>query len=321
MATSMRTLRATRVTELPSNVDGWGVLTTTAGPRHDALILLGADPTMNSGSQKSAETSVARQAAPSAGRYQIRHALEAHLDTAEFTTDQEAFRYIQPLGNGAWILARAWPERHWNAELGDWHEADNAYIYTRDGDLIRSLFIGGGISALQATRSGEIWVGFSDEGVYRGPGPGYQGLICYDELGAVLFQYRDAAVPLGLPQIDDCYALNVGDAGDVWISYYRGFPLVLIRHRQIERYWSNFPVPFVSSLAVAGDWLLATRSKSLSGTTRTLLLVSLSDMSLEEVSVVEESGQSLDYIRAFGRADRLYLQTGSELFYISALDV
>jgi hypothetical protein len=102
------------------------------------------------------------------------------------------------------------------------------------------MCFGDGIQDVQITAGGEIWVSYSDEGVFGNygwglgsdsPPIGASGLVCFDTNAKKTWSYE---APVGLGPIDDCYALNVGREV-IWAYYYSDFPLVRIgRDRQIQ---------------------------------------------------------------------------------------
>ena len=121
--------------------------------------------------------------------------------------------YLQRLADG-WILCEA--------------RGGCAVIYNPQGKALGTFDLGDAIKDVLATGGGKIWVSYFDEEVY-GRGIGNQGAVCFDSSGRVIFKYFEFAEPLGLPFIDDCYAINVVSEDEVWLSYYSDFPLVGIR--------------------------------------------------------------------------------------------
>jgi hypothetical protein len=113
-----------------------------------------------------------------------------------------------------------------------------ARIFDKSGHkLLRTLDLGDASEDIQTTSAGHIWVSYFDEGVFGG-GIGQRGLVCFDASGNAIFRYADFAAQHNLPDISDCYALNVCD--DVWACYYTHFPLVCLREFQLERMWEGW---------------------------------------------------------------------------------
>ncbi len=106
------------------------------------------------------------------------------------------------------------------------------------GRLQRTLDLGDSGNDVQTTSDGHIWVSYSDEEVFGG-GVGQHGVVCFDSAGRAIFKYSEFADQNQLPRIDDCYAMNVVNAEEVWLSYYSdlsfcGAPYQL-RPRQNQR--------------------------------------------------------------------------------------
>lgn len=141
------------------------------------------------------------------------------------------------------------------------HE-QNTRIYRLDGSLARQFCLGDGIEHVQADAAGNLWVGYSDEGVFGNLGwgasdkdstpMGAAGLVCYDRYGRKLWQFKP---PDGLEYICDCYAVNVTN-GAVWACYYTDFPIVRIDRGKRVRAWIT-PLRGPRELAVSVDSVLA----------------------------------------------------------------
>lgn len=114
----------------------------------------------------------------------------------------------------------------------------NTMLYDAHGVVRRTFDLGDASEDLQTTADGRIWVSYFDEGVFGG-GIGRQGLVCFDSDGAPIFRYADYAEQHDLPMIADCYAMNVDEAGAVWLNYYTDFPLVQLRNFKAERVWKE----------------------------------------------------------------------------------
>jgi hypothetical protein len=100
---------------------------------------------------------------------------------------------------------------------------DNAHVYSRDGQRVRSFLLGDGI--------GNFGWGGPD-----GPEPfGAAGLLRADAAGIVQWRYEP---PEGLGTIDDCYALNVADDA-TWAYYYSDPPLVHVGLDESITAWST----------------------------------------------------------------------------------
>ncbi|WP_061297964.1 hypothetical protein [Herbidospora cretacea] len=103
--------------------------------------------------------------------------------------------------------------------------------------------LGDGIEHVQTTPSGEIWVGYFDEGIGgnfgwggpRGPEPiGASGLVRFSAGLERVWTFPEDP-PYG--GISDCYALNVAGE-DAWACYYMDFPVVRVSGDEVTA-WEN----------------------------------------------------------------------------------
>jgi hypothetical protein len=183
------------------------------------------------------------------------------------TSNSISTTFAQGFGN-EWLLADS--------------RGGNARFYSEDGSFIRSIGVGDAINDLQTTCDGLIWVSYFDEGVFGG-GIGANGLVCFAGDGEVRFGYAQLAEEVGLPHIDDCYALNVCP-DRVWASYYSAFPLICLRDFQLATRLE----PRVSCKA------FAIRDRNLICISKNLLLnVQLDTGKIEELDVIDSSGVPL----------------------------
>ena len=150
---------------------------------------------------------------------------------------------IQPLPGGRILISdsRAAIDRDSGAPL-----APSTWIYSPSGAAIASGSLGDGIEHMLTTPSGDIWVGYFDEGVYGGGAVEHHGLVRFSEdlVPQWLFPYGE------LEPIDDCYALNVSDE-IATAYYYSAFHLVRIAEGA-ARTWS-VGVPGASHVLFAED--------------------------------------------------------------------
>ena len=165
----------------------------------------------------------------------------AIFETAPLRTWMSSGR---PLGED-FLLTGAWP-------FGDFQ---TGCVVGAGGAVRRTIDLGGGIEDVQVA-DGEIWVSYFDEGVFR---RGEPGLACFDEKGSRTFSFRDVAItrPESLvPDIADCYALNVVAPADVWLYYYTEFPLVHLRGRDVDGCWMPTPVRGAKAVAVREPYVV-----------------------------------------------------------------
>ena len=142
--------------------------------------------------------------------------------TSEMKTDR--------LPDGRWLTVETFC-----LQRGD----SNVRLYRPDGTLDFSFPVGDGVEHVACAADGTIWVSYMDQGVYgammrQPPGPGHDGLVCFNAQGEPLWGFNSASHAV---KITDCYAMTV-KAGDVWICPYTDFPIVQIADGSI-RHWKN----------------------------------------------------------------------------------
>jgi hypothetical protein len=168
------------------------------------------------------------------------------------------------------------------------------------------------------TPGGVAWIGYDDDTVAHrrlgdeNPSPPWDsGLVALNSHGEVLFDFdRLGTGPNHQLPFSDCYALNVVDDHEVWVYYWQQFSLVRLVDYQITWRWDTIPVRFAEAFAVANDYeprntvLLAALAPSLSVLNR----VYFDSLHTEQLTPVRASGERIQYVEAFGRADHLYLR-------------
>ncbi|MFD1147185.1 hypothetical protein [Saccharothrix hoggarensis] len=144
--------------------------------------------------------------------------------------------HVQPLPGDRFLVVGA--RNRWTADGVE----DNAHVVDPAGGVVRTALFGDGVAHVAATPSGQVWVGYSDEGVYGNFGWGGPGPAPVGGSGLVRFG-RDLTPTWAYPHdgdfdgIDDCYALNV--AGETaWTCYYSEFPVVRVDGDRVTG-WEN----------------------------------------------------------------------------------
>ena len=174
--------------------------------------------------------SLARQPYPATVIHSVDTDIVVSFDIAEVTA---AHPHIQPLAGSRILIVAA------RCFYVDGAGEENATIYRADGQVERRMVFGDGINAVQVSRGQQIWVSYSDEGIFGNFGwrepIGRDGLLCFDTDGKIIWRFHP---PDGSDQICDCYALNVANRA-VWAYYYTDFPVVRIAgDKQIDM-WTN----------------------------------------------------------------------------------
>lgn len=125
--------------------------------------------------------------------------------------------FIRPLGDYFLLLdARCWYHSKDNIER-------NALIVDEHGTNVNQLCFGDGIEHCITTADMKIITSYFDEGIFGNLGwddpIGSCGLIMWDCNGNIVWQNTKYS-------IDDCYALNMDNKGNLWFYYYDEFNLV-----------------------------------------------------------------------------------------------
>lgn len=176
-------------------------------------------------------------------------------------------------------------------------------VVNADGIVQRTIDLGVGIEDVQIADH-EIWVSYFDEGVFSDRGE--PGLACFDWTGSRTFSFREveSTGPESLvPDIADCYALNVIAPADVWLYYYTEFPLVHLRGRHVEGVWMPTPVTGAQAVAVREPYVVFLGDY---GSTSSALRYDLRTRAVKELRSVAGSGDDLNG-RRFARGSRTYV--------------
>jgi hypothetical protein len=198
--------------------------------------------------------------------------------------------------------------------LGD-ARGGRAVIYDEHGQVRGEMDLGDANEDLQTTSDGRIWVSYFDEGVFGG-GIGSAGMVCFDETGTPIFKYAEFAERHNLPPIFDCYAMNVVNGDEVWLSYYSAFPLVCIKHFELDRAWMEFGC-LEGAFALVNGGIISSKCYTRVHNEPTQLfrwtLVNASQR--EDLKPLDEFGNVIGSpFEVAARAGSLYLRTDSALY-------
>jgi hypothetical protein len=211
--------------------------------------------------------------------------------------------HVQPFGEG-WLLGEA--------------RGGRAGVYDGAGRPVGTLDLGDASNDVQTTSKGDIWVSYFDEGVFGG-GIGGHGVVCFDSAARPIFKYSEFAEQNQLPFIADCYAMNVVNDEEVWLSYYTDFPLVSVRNFRLGHISKEFGC-MDRAFALLGETVVFpkcyTRSEGKSQLLRRVLLDSGQSETLE---AVDEAGVFIDGLfTAAARGPHFYLYTETALYQLKA---
>lgn len=207
--------------------------------------------------------------------------------------------HVQRFGEG-WLLGEG--------------RGGRADICDKKGRSQRTLDLGDASNDVQTTSNGHIWVSYFDEGVFGG-GIGRHGVVCFDSAGQPIFKYSDFAEQNQLPFIDDCYAMNVVNEEEVWLSYYSDFPLISIKNFQLDRAWKDFGC-MDRAFAVAGETVIFQKCYTRrEGKSQLLRCCMSASAQTEPLHAVDEKGAAIQGLfTAVARGPNFYLLTESALY-------
>jgi hypothetical protein len=207
--------------------------------------------------------------------------------------------HVQPFGKG-WLLGEA--------------RGGRADVYDGAGQPRRSFDLGDASNDVQTTPNGHIWVSYFDEGVF-GHGLGSHGVVCFDSKGEPIFKYSEFAEENQLPFVADCYAMNVVNEQDVWLSYYTDFPLVSMKNFRLHRIWKDFGC-MDRAFALDGGSVVFPKCYTRREGKPQLLRRTLADSAKAELlDMIDEAGVSLGGLfTAVARGPHFYLLTETALY-------
>lgn len=299
MSKSNNTIKVRRLFGISEVVGDRHLIALTVGP-HLNPVALSLEQPPDYRIERPGWASFPKRRADRPNRFRIHHRTGDGWQALDLPETDENYHAVQPIGSDEWLLVRGRAQ-------GD--DDRNAHVYDAAGRHVRSFHAGDGIQDVQATEDGRIWVSFFDEGVFGNTKLGGAGLVCLDARGRCLFRFTDV-LGGGVPDICDCYALNVVSDREVWLCYYTDFPLVRLVDGQVADFWPGLPVSGSSGFAVEGDMALFAGGYE---DREFLFLVRLGEKRVLKVRPTDEQGRPLTKFTAFGRGGRLLLQTDEAL--------
>ncbi|MEW2507824.1 hypothetical protein AB0878_45925 [Amycolatopsis sp. NPDC047767] len=232
-----------------------------------------------------------------------------------------AHPHVQPLPDGRTLIVGA--RCRWREGGPD----RNAIVFDADGTPVIEQTLGDGIEHVAATRRGEIWAGYFDEGVFGNYGWGGEnadeplgdhGLNRFSADLTLTWRFRPPD-DHGSWGISDCYALNV-DGDTAWTCHYTDFPVVRIRDGEVTG-WHN-DVHGARALAVGGSRVVFYGGY---GAERDRLVVGvLGDDRVHvtgEYRLVRPDGRELPAVRAIGRGPDLHVLLEHDWLRLSVEDL
>ena len=217
------------------------------------------------------------------------------------------YHFLQPLGEEYLLLVCAR-----SINYGDGRVDDNARVFDRQGNFIRSFCLGDGIEHLYTTGNGKIWTGYFDEGIFGNFGwddpIGRDGLICWDAFGEIVEKHEQPKNHF----ISDCYALNVVADDEVWFYFYTDFQIGKRRNGKTKYFIPN--INGATAFAIHGDLLLI--NGGYSGNDRFYLFEknAFRYRRLKEIVFVNSAGQKLKPLFTSTRGSMILLQCESSSY-------
>jgi hypothetical protein len=259
----------------------------------------------------------AKRRSDSVNHFRVHIWKDGVVSVSDLEPTKQNYHSIESLGDGKFILTchRAVAGR------------DNGFIYDANGQVISSLFLGDGIEDVQSTPDGQtIWVSYFDEGVFGDSDMGQEGLVALKQDGTLVHRFATALRnenPLNVPDICDCYALNVATDKDTFLYYYTDFPLVRITERVVTGIWRDLKSK--GGREIQGSHAFAVNSeRALFGggysVNDRLHLYSLNGYNVPQESVVPvDANQDRISISdaSFARGGHFFIVRGDDLFVLS----
>jgi hypothetical protein len=214
---NMRKIVFQKEFELTEWGDTWEIESVSAGPREDIVITAvnRVNPALQANPDQLIQAFYQQHR-----RYFIVPGRGEKLQSV--VASERLFLHIQRFGPESVLLVDG------RCRRGD----NNAEITTKSGEVLSTFHVGDGINDVRVTPDNKIWVSYFDEGIF-GRTVGQAGLARFSSEGKLEFNFNEYARKNGIPDIADCYALNVRD-GEVYAYYYTDFPLVRIKDDRVE---------------------------------------------------------------------------------------
>lgn len=153
---------------------------------------------------------------------------------------------------------------------------------------------------------------------WYGGGIGAHGVVCFDSVGRPIFKYSEFAEQNQLPFIDDCYAMNVVDDDEMWLSYYSDFPLISVKNFQLAHRFNEFGC-MSRAFAILGESAVFPKCYTPSEEQSQLLRRQFSDTGQsEKLEAVDETGTPIGgKFTAAARGSHFYLFNKTALYKLT----
>jgi hypothetical protein len=193
---------------------------------------------------------------------------------------------------------------------------NNVKLTDCTGKIINEFTIGTGVNGVQTNSKHELWVSYSDTGIYSNvfeESIEQSGLNCFDVFGNIIYAYSNR------PIIDECNSLNVISENEIAINIYSGslkslYAFVKIIDKTVSKIteWEKS----TRFLACSGNKILAERNQT--GEIKSnfaLLNIGERAIEIEQFEFLDKKNEKLNCIYAQG--DTLYFWGENKLYKIS----
>ena len=218
------------------------------GHHNDVFVLLEEDrPALVNGSFPATVTEESYS-------YHFVHLKDGQKTVLDLPEENWNYHFIQPIDDGHVLLvgARSYYHDAQNIE-------ENARVYDKEGQLVRSFCLGDGIEHVYVTKNQEIWTGYFDEGVHGNYGwkepVGSSGLVGWDASGRKIDSLEEDKEYY----IFECSALNADADEKIWF-FFSIDSKIGVRNEGRTVYYSPEGMGF-RSFAMNGETIIAYRDR------------------------------------------------------------
>lgn len=306
LAPASKPIKARQLADIEDYSDGLELLHISVGPYNDPILWFSNIPSDRVSVLKNEfpdpkanyERYKAMQKVGSL-RNRICHLNREVVNFTEFKDLPGKYNAIQPIRDDYLVLSYSTKDN------------PGAWIIDKTGTVLERHHFGPCTSALQVTASGEIWIGYADEGYFSDDKLGANLVAAFDTDENLLFSAtRD--LPAENDLAFECRGLNAAADNEIWFGYDR---LV----RLVDKKATRYPEPKWRS-----DQFAVFESKILSGKMldplQHLLLFNLEDESMVHFKPVSQSGAPIAFSHSAARGSRFYMADHKALYVLDLCD-
>jgi hypothetical protein len=232
-------------------------------------------------------------------RSRLCHFKDGHVIQVDLPNTPGIFSIQQPIG-----------ENYLVTEHVDHASRNNAHIISPKGEVLKGLNLGHAINKLQVSESLEIWVAYSEEGVYSEDKLSQNGLVCLDIEQNLLYSAGDDGIP-----VSDNNGLNVVSNDEVWFDFEN---LTKLQNKTVKETYPKADEYHSYDFAVKGKHMLAGRMLT---PFSYLVLCNLETGEMQYLMPVNESNTIIAYSHTCARGSRFYLMDHRDLYVIDLASI